>query len=288
MQPLLITFLASCGGTLALAAFFHAVARLGSAGRAFCDWCAKAPALDLVVFLFTHGPWIAGLILWKQWGMATLASFAAYAGVTVAGQAAALLLWSWAHELANLKHRSGPRIVKTLNRRVGFTRNHVAVWWTALAVPVFTLVRIAELIIYPPLVWIIHLPRYRMGEWINVSRQKFTGLVGYDLIWCLYCDWMTGVWSLGTEMLRNIESFWCPIRFANAEKCENCKIDFPDVAHAWVPANATMTDVVQTLEKHYPGPPDARNNKPSNKPSNAWFGHPVRLTVKGKATSNSP
>ena len=37
-------------------------------------------------------------------------------------------------------------------------------------------------------------------------------VIGHALIWCLYCDWMTGVWSLGTEMLRNVESFWYPIR----------------------------------------------------------------------------
>ena len=51
----------------------------------------------------------------------------------------------------------------------------------------------------------------------------------FDLIWCLYCDWMTGVYAFGGEMLRNVESFWCPIRFYDGKKCENCKIDFPDI-----------------------------------------------------------
>ena len=35
---------------------------------------------------------------------------------------------------------------------------------------------------------------YKQAEWVNVSRTKFDGLVGHDLIWCLYCDWR---WSDG-------------------------------------------------------------------------------------------
>ncbi len=153
----------------------------------------------------------------------------------------------------------------------GVVRNHTAVWWTAWAVPVFAIIRIAEYLVYPPLVWLVRFPRYNDGEWINVSRQKFDGLVGHDLIWCLYCDWMTGVWSLGSEMLRNVESFWCPIRFDTEKKCANCKVDFPDIDGGWAPADGTMDDVVNALEKHY---------KPTG--TNAWFGHPARLTVEGK------
>ncbi|MBK7405799.1 MAG: hypothetical protein IPJ41_14560 [Phycisphaerales bacterium] len=98
-------------------------------------------------------------------------------------------------------------------------------WWTALAVPVFWVIRVAECIVYPPLTWLVRLPKYKPAEWVNVSRHKFEGLVGHDLIWCL-CDWMTGIWALGGEMLRNVETFWCPIRFDSAKKCENCKHDF--------------------------------------------------------------
>ena len=138
----------------------------------------------------------------------------------------------------------------------------------------------AEVLAYPLLHWTCGLPRYRQGDWVNVSRQKFDGLVGHDLIWCLYCDWMTGVWSLGTEMLRNVESFWCPIRFASDKKCENCAIDFPDVNGGWTPANGTMADVVRTWEGHYAAPGE-----------NPWLGHKVRLTVNGRtpaATGASP
>jgi thiol-disulfide isomerase/thioredoxin len=97
-----------------------------------------------------------------------------------------------------------------------------------------------------------------------VSRQKFEGLVGQDLIWCLYCDWMTGVYSLGAEMLRNVESFWCPIRFYDDKKCENCKLDFPDIERGWVAKEGTMEDVEEVLKKMY------ANSQSS------WFGHPER------------
>lgn len=70
----------------------------------------------------------------------------------------------------------------------------------------FWLVRVAEVTIYPLIARLVNFPRYPSSEWARVSRHKFCGLVGHDLIWCLYCDWMTGVWSLGSEMLRNVES----------------------------------------------------------------------------------
>jgi hypothetical protein len=105
-----------------------------------------------------------------------------------------------------------------------------------------------------------------MGEWVTVSRQKFDGLVGHDLIWCLYCDWMTGVYSLGAEMLRNVESFWCPIRFYDGKKCENCRIDFPDIDR-WVPADGNMKQVTELLLEKYP---------PESEEPRAWFGSTCR------------
>src|SRR5262249_57508799 len=111
----------------------------------------------------------------------------------------------------------------------------------------FWVTRMAELFLYPPIASLTGLPKYNGAEWVNVSRQKFSGLVGHDLIWCLYCDWMTGIWSLGSEMLRNVESFWCPIRFYEGKKCENCKIDFPDIAVGWVPADGSMADIAATI-----------------------------------------
>jgi hypothetical protein len=148
----------------------------------------------------------------------------------------------------------------------------------------FWIVRMAELIVYPPITWLVRLPPHRHADWVNVSRHKFKGLVGHDLIWCLYCDWMTGVWSLGSEMLRNVESFWCPIRFASDKKCENCRHDFPDVAAGWVRADADIADAAALVERKYtadPRKPDAEAGDAGRDRWNAWFGHPARLTVHG-------
>lgn len=274
MLHTLIWLYASTLGSLLLAALvLHAMPKVGLAG--FTRWLARAPGLDLAVFAFTTLPQIvaivvavnhrAGLNAWAAAGLGLLAA--------VLAQITATLLWGWAHELCHPKARRGPRIVAQLNRSVGRVPNHLAVWWTAWAVPVFTIVRIAELLVYPPLIWLVKFPRYKQSEWVNISRHKFDGLVGHDLIWCLYCDWMTGVWSLGTEMLRNVESFWCPIRFDSTKKCDNCAIDFPDINGGWVAADKAMADVVAVIESKYP----------RDSTTNAWFGHPVRITREGEA-----
>ena len=76
---------------------------------------------------------------------------------------------------------------------------------------------------------------------------------------------MTGVYALGAEMLRNVESFWCPIRFDHDQKCENCRLDFPDLDNGWVAAEGTMEEVVQTLQEKMP-----------TDHGWSWFGHPKR------------
>ena len=244
----------------ALAAWLTALPRLGATGRAVIERVAKAPLLDLVVAAFSWLPWVVGGVV------------GGWAGVlgSIVGQAIVLSAWCFAHEMLHREAAKGPRIVKFINRTVGRGRNHIALWVTLIALPAFWFIRLAEVAIYWTLPLLVGFPRYRQGEWINVSRQKFEGLVGHDLIWCLYCDWMTGVYALGAEMLRNVESFWCPIRFYDGKKCDNCKVDFPDVADGWVPATGNMTDVVVTMEKQY------------GEGNHAWFGHPTRLTVKGK------
>jgi len=255
---------------LGFAGILHLVGRFSPSVSKLC--CA-APGLDILIFLLAHGPWIAAAVVAVR--STAGPHWSAFLGVAIASQVLGILVWGWIHEAAHPGSRQGPRIVGSLNKRVGKWRNHAAVWWTALAVPLFTLIRIGEIIVYPPLTWLVRLPKYRTGEWVMVSRQKFTGLVGHDLIWCLYCDWMTGVWSLGSEMLRNVESFWCPIRFSSTAKCDNCNVDFPDINGGWAPHSdqgGTMAQVAATIEKNYPGPGGV----------NAWFGHPVRLTVKGK------
>lgn len=266
-------FVVSTSSLLLLAAALHALKRLGPGGARLRDIACRAPALDVTVFLFTVASPIVGAV-WGAWQGGSLLECLELMGAGVGAQLAALCVWIVLHEIRHRNRAKGPRIRTTLSRLVGPVRNHVAVWWTAWAVPVFALVRVAEYLVYPPLVWLVKFPKYDHGQWVNVSRVKFDGLVGYDLIWCLYCDWMTGVWSLGGEMLRNVESFWCPIRFASPEKCENCKTDFPDIAGGWVKHDASMADVAKVLESKYSGP-----GRPGD---NAWFGHPARLTVGGR------
>ena len=234
--------------------------RLGRIGERVSRALCRAPWLDALMTYFIVLPPVVGACVGGWVGL----------GAAVAGQVVGLLVWMWLHELAHPSARQGPRIVKVLNHVVGRWRNHAALWVMVPAVPLFWLVRVTQMLIYPPLVWLVGLPRYRAGDWVNVSRHKFDGLVGHDLIWCLYCDWMTGLWSLGSEMLRNIESLWCPIRFSEHKKCEHCRVDFPDVGE-WVGSDGTMAEVAGLLERRYgEGAP------------RGWYGHPARLTVKGE------
>lgn len=279
---LLLTFLLSLGWTLWLAVVLTNVGKVSSALAAICR---RAPMLDVIVAVASWVPWVVfGTLAHLSLGGGTSAVGAIQYGWAIgllgalAGQITGLQLWCWGHELANREKVRGPRIVRYLNRRVGRFRNHAALWITALAYPIFWGIRFGEVCIYPFLVLTVRLPAYKQAEWVNVSRTKFDGLVGHDLIWCLYCDWMTGVYSLGAEMLRNVESFWCPIRFYDGKKCANCKVDFPDIEGGWVKPDGTMGDVVATMEQHY------------DKGDHSWFGHPrrtekveiVKVTVEGK------
>jgi hypothetical protein len=237
------------------AGFLHLLSHLGAVGEKTSQWFCSAPGVDLALAYFMLLP------LMVAWFLATWQGLA----VALLAELSALWLWIMLHELAH-RQKSQAKIHRQLSSTVGAWRNHLAVWITAFAVPLFWVVRFVELIVYPPLTKLVGLPRYDAKEWVNVSRHKFEGLIGYDLIWCLYCDWMTGVWSLGTEMLRNVESFWCPIRFYSEKKCANCQQDFPDVNNGWIAADATMKDVTALLASKYTTVQKER----------AWYGHPCR------------
>lgn len=255
MMHLLLLALVIFAAVLALAVLLTVLPRLGAGGRAVSDAFCRPPLLDVALGALTIGPWAAGLAShgWRGLGVAVLA------------QIAATYAWIFLHELAHLPAVRGPRIVRFTNRIVGRWANHLALWLTTFGVPVLWLVRLLEIFIYPFLVWLLRFPRYNHAEWVSLSRHRFRDLVGHDLAWCLYCDWMTGTWSLGTEMLRNVESFWCPIRFDHPQKMQNCVTDFPDIDGGWVPADGTMQQVQAVLEDAYGGEGDR-----------AWFGHPSR------------
>lgn len=238
------------------AVFLHLLPHLGLPGKKAADWFCYAPGIDLALVYFMLMP-LAVAFLTASWqGIA----------VALVAEISALWLWIFAHEFAHRQQKSQANIHRQMSSIVGKWRNHLAVWITAFAIPLFWVVRLTELVVYPPLTKLVKLPAYEAKDWVNVSRHKFEGLIGYDLIWCLYCDWMTGVWSLATEMLRNVESFWCPIRFYSEKKCENCQLDFPDVDNGWVPANGTLEEVTNLLASKYSTDQEER----------AWYGHPCR------------
>lgn len=279
LHPAAAAFLESCLFVLASAGVVHLLLLLGRAGERVREVISKAPMLDVVVAWFTLAPPVAAWVFAAANGRSGWTIFACIAAAT-AGQIAALYIWCFVHERCHPAAMRGPRLIDVIGKNLakgdragvaGRARNHAALLWMLWAVPLFSVVRFAEYWVYPVLVALVRLPRYRSGEWVNISRHKVSGLVGHDLIWCLYCDWMTGVWSLGSEMLRNIESFWCPIRFANADKCANCTRDFPDIDGGWSGADKTAADAAALHAQRYPAPDG----------TNAWLGHPVRLTVKG-------
>ncbi len=256
----------TAAGVLGLALFLMLLGRLGSGGLAISSRLARAPFLDVVVALFTIVPWAPAV--WFGGWRGFLAA--------IVGQLVGLGAWVILHEWIYRQHTAGPRIVKVINRAVGRWRNHAALWVTAAVLPVFWLIRLAQVTMYPMLVLLLNFPRYKQGDWVNCSRHKFEGLVGHDLIWCLYCDWMTGVYSLGAEMLRNVESFWCPIRFYDGKKCENCRIDFPDIEGGWVKPSSNMAEVETVMKQMYGDGPGGRRE---------WFGHPARQGAGSPAPS---
>lgn len=213
---------------------------------------ACAPWLDIWVSLFTWVPWVAGGIHSGWPGLPAI----------FVAQLAALHIFCLGDRL--LRGRRGPTIMATLEKVVGVGGNQLGLYCTLPALPLFLQIRLAQCVLYPVLRMAVKFPKYRQQDWISLSRQKFDGLAGYDLVFCLYCEWAAGVYGLGAEMLRNVESFWCPIRFHPEKKCENCQVDFPDLNH-WVRPAGDMAEVARELDARYRG-----------RSTHSWWGHPDR------------
>ena len=220
----------------------------------FTEKIAEAPLLDIFVSLFTWVPWVVG-----GWLMGM-----GWEGVAAAVVGQLFFLHAFCLTHRALRGKTGRTLTDAQGRILGPFRNQLCLMVQTPAIIVFAQVRLAEIFLYPPVAWLGKLPTYRSSEWVNLSRHKYDGLIGYDLLWCWYCDWMTGLWALGSEMLRNIESFWCPIQFRDAKKNRNASTDFPDI-EKWAPADGKMEDAVRAFEAHYDG-----------KRPNSWWGHPDR------------
>jgi hypothetical protein len=219
---------------------------------AISERITKAPILDLFVSVFTWVPWVVGYLL------------GGWIGVLAGVVAQLVFLHAFCLVHRALRGKTGRTLTDAQGRVLGPVRNQLCLLVQTPAILVFVQVRIAEIFLYPPIAWLGKLPTYKHSEWVNLSRHKYDGLIGYDLLWCWYCDWMTGLWALGSEMLRNIESFWCPIQFLDPAKNKNAAIDFPDIAE-WAAPNGSMEDAVKAFEAHYDG-----------KRKNSWWGHPDR------------
>jgi hypothetical protein len=107
---------------------------------------------------------------------------------------------------------------------------------------------------------------------VNVSRHKFSGLVGHDLIWCLYCDWMTGVWVAGDGNAPERRIVLVPHPLRQLQEMRSLLDRLPRCPARLGAGDANMADVTRVLEQQYP---------PTQLPR-AWFGSPVRITVRGR------
>ena len=187
------------------------------------DWLCRAPALDWVIGCLTWIPWIVTFLWSGGWGLL---------GCLI-GQITCLYSFPPVHTF--FRKYKGPTIGKTANKIVSRMNNQLGLLMTLPALPVFLIVRYSEIFLYPFLIWTMKFPTYRHGEWVNVSRQKFSGLVGADLVWCLYCDWMTGVYALGGEMLRNLNPFGVPSGFIPTKNATIVKLIFRILKNGCLP-----------------------------------------------------
>jgi len=240
------SWLLGAGATLALLLALTIILRL--APPRWKDRLLVGFGVDAAIGSFTLGPFAVALAIpavraggWAAWLVAPIVASMVY-----------LVAWCLADELLR-GPRGGFRIRRYWIRRDGWLRYTLG-WSILLAVPVFWLVRLAQAIVYPVLNIAWGLPRLRTRDYIALSRHKTKGLVGADYLFCLYCEWMTGLWSLGTEMLRHLESMWCPLRFGRADQCARCTATFPDIAQ-WAPAEGGVEGVRAFLELHYEGRP---------------------------------
>jgi hypothetical protein len=149
MNQLVFLYAYLVGLLIVGAGFLHLLSHLGAVGEKTSKWFCSAPGVDLALAYFMLLPLLVGWFVASWQGLE----------VALLAELSALWLWIILHELAH-RQKSQAKIHRQLSSTVGAWRNHLAVWITALAVPLFWGVRFVELIVYPPLTKLVGLPRY--------------------------------------------------------------------------------------------------------------------------------
>lgn len=201
MQPFLIDIAFIFVGLVVLAMFSRMA-------YAVTKSVTRAPLLDVFISFFTWIPWVAGAWL------------SGWLGVLAALTSQFLAIHAFCVIDRVIRGKQGRTLPDAQAAVLGPVRNHLALLATTPAVLLFVICRAIEILVYTPVAYLAKLPRYSQGDWVNLSRHKYDGLIG---------------------VLRNIESFWCPIRFRNDVKNQNALIDFPDI-EKWPKADGTMED----------------------------------------------
>lgn len=250
MTVAIITFCYLVG----LTALLHAILLIS---KKSAEVFRVVPCLDLWIAAYVYAPPIVTAVVYS-WTEVL---------ICIAVQTLFLALYSAMHSLSYRirKGQKGGRLLSSLSKGLSRPRVILGFYITLLAIPVFVVLRVGQLTVYPLLQWSVDYPSYKHSDWIQLSRHKFEGLIGLDLLWCLYCEWAAGVYALGGEMVRNNESFWCPIRFYSQKHCENCEMTFPDLKE-WVEPTGSIEQVQELLEKKYP-----KNQRPKS-----WYAHSSR------------
>jgi hypothetical protein len=106
--------------------------------------------LDVIFCYFAILLFVVGLLV-ADWSSLIIA---------IVAQFTALLIWQTIHEATHRDAVRGPRIIKALSKKVGPVRYLTAAYMTALATPVFWVVRAAQIVVYPSLVRLVNLPAY--------------------------------------------------------------------------------------------------------------------------------
>src|SRR2546428_5102172 len=109
MIPLLLIAASTLVSIAGFAGLLHLIPRLGAAGTRLGAWLCRAPGLDLVVSLFT---WIPPTALGIVFGWRGVVG-------SIIGQVLGLLVWMFAHQLANRTHVHGPPLVRVLKPPLG-------------------------------------------------------------------------------------------------------------------------------------------------------------------------